>query len=410
VSVPTLSSPSVTVLNETSADASVVTNAGSGVLYWIASTSATQPTTTQIKAGQMHTGAAAAADGSQAVSSGGVQEVFGGVIGLTEGVTYYMHFYQETDGLIGTNMVTSSAFVPADVTGPVLSSAEGTQTGATTANLTVNTDTGAGNLFWVVTGSATTPSAAQILAGQDHTGAAAVNGSRSVTAAGPQAFGITGLSGGTTYWAHFLHRDVALNNSNTITSSASFTTASVTYYYQAFNDGVVPGGIQQSNAVFAANQTDSNGGSNAILWSGDGLGPGTAEQVRVSPSASIEYVNGVTRIRCKFKSISQVAAKMTLRIRAENVTSTDSTHIDITDDGTPDGSRVGSTAVMTNVSCTSMGAGWFQFSGDYDPTGDADRIGALFFYMAPTLGGFTIINNTVNANQVAIYDLTFEAL
>lgn len=174
--MPTLSSPSVTVLNETSADAAVVTNAGSGVLYWIASTSATQPTATQIKAGQMHTGSAAAAAGSQAVSSGGSQEVFGGIVGLTNGVTYYAHFYQETDGLIATNMVTSGAFVPADVTGPVLSSAEGTQTGATTANLTVNTDTGAGTLFWVVSGSATTPSAAQILAGQDHTGAAAVNG------------------------------------------------------------------------------------------------------------------------------------------------------------------------------------------------------------------------------------------
>jgi hypothetical protein len=406
VAEPTLSSPSVTVIDETSADASVLTNAGSGILYWIASTSATQPTPTQIKAGQMHTGSAAAASGSQAVSSGGSQEVFGGIFGLTNGVTYYAHFYQETDGLIATNMVTSGAFVPADVTGPVLSSAEGTQTGATTANLTVNTDTDEGTLYWVVSESATTPSAAQILSGQDHTGAAAVNGSRSVTASGPQAFGITDLTGSTTYWAHFLHRDVALNNSNTITSSASFTTASVTYYYQAFNTGSVPA-HSQSNSLFTNSYADSAGGSNAVLWSADGLGTATAEQVRIGPNVTWQAAN--TRMRCKFKVINQVEAKMWLRVRTENVAGFgDRTHIDITDDGTPDLSRVSGTVTFTNVSVTALGSGWFQFSADTDATAGTDLVGNLFFYMATAAGGFTIVNNVADVNQVAIHDLTFE--
>jgi hypothetical protein len=215
---PALSSPSVTVIDETSADASVVTNTGSGVLYWIASTSATQPTTTQIKAGQMHTGSAATAFGSQAVSESGQQDVFGGVIGLTTGVTYYMHFYQETDSLIGTNIVTSGAFVPADVTGPVLSSAEVLTVGETSATATVNTDTADGVLYWVVTESSTVPSAAQIVAGQNHLGAAAVDdGSASVTASGPQPFALSGLTAATDYWLYIVHLDAAANPSNVAT-------------------------------------------------------------------------------------------------------------------------------------------------------------------------------------------------
>jgi hypothetical protein len=405
---PALSSPTVTVLNETSASAAVTFNKSDGIVYWIASTSATQPTPTQIKAGQTHAGVAAAASGSQAVDASGVQAVFGNVNGLTAGTTYYMHFYAETDALVGASIVSTGAFVPADVTGPVLSSAEGTQTGATTANLTVNTDTGAGTLYWVATTSATAPSAAQIIAGQNHLGAAAVNGSRSVTASGPQAFGITGLTGSTTYWAHFLHRDVALNNSNVTTVSASFTTTSVTYYFQAFNTGAVPAN-QQTNSSFTTNYTDSVGGSNAVLWSGDALGTGTAEQVRVGPN--VTWVSGNTRMRCKLKVINKVASKMWLRVRAENVTGFVGTitHIDITDDGTADGSRTGGTSDFANVSVTSLGSGWFQLSCDTNTSSASDFVGSFFFYMATAAGGFAIVNN-VTGNDVAIHDMTFEQL
>jgi hypothetical protein len=406
---PLLTAASVTVINETSANAAVSANQNNGVLYWVASTSAAQPTATQIKAGQTNAGSAAPASGSQAISESGVQTVFGGVIGLTQGTTYWIHFYFETDALEPSNILTSASFVPADVTAPVLSSAEGTQTGATTANLTVNTDTASGTLFWVATTSATTPSAAQIIAGQDHTGAAAVGASRAVSASGPQAFGITGLAGSTTYWAHFVHRDTALNVSVPITVSASFTTASITYYFEAYNNGTVPGVHADTNSVRTTNFEDPDGGSNAVLWAGDGLGAATAETVRFGPSI-LTFADGVTRIRCRFRTVARANAKMTLRIRAENVTSSDIVHIDITNDSTPDASRVQAVPSMLNASCVAIGGDWLQFQADYDATGDADRAGGLYFYMSPTLGSAAIVNNVAGANQIAVHNLTFEQI
>jgi hypothetical protein len=114
----------------------------------------------------------------------------------------------------------------ADVTAPVLSNPSGIKTGQTTAALAVDTDEGNGTLYWVVTTSSTPPSGAQVAAGQDHTGAAAVDsGSQAVNATGTQnvAGGASGLTAATEYWAHFVQDDAALNQSD-VASSASFTT------------------------------------------------------------------------------------------------------------------------------------------------------------------------------------------
>lgn len=117
-----------------------------------------------------------------------------------------------------------------DETAPTLTSPSGTQTGATTADLSVSTDEANGVLYWVVTQSATTPSIAQVQAGQDHAGAAgADSGSQSVSTTGTQNAGATGLTAETTYYAHFQHTDAASNDSAVVTS-ASFTTAAVPLY------------------------------------------------------------------------------------------------------------------------------------------------------------------------------------
>lgn len=114
-----------------------------------------------------------------------------------------------------------------DETAPILTSPSGTQAGATTADLAVTTDEGNGTLYWVVTESDTSPSVAQVQAGQDHTGAAAADsGSQSVSTTGTQNAGATGLTAETTYYAHFQHTDAASNDSAVVTS-ASFTTAAV---------------------------------------------------------------------------------------------------------------------------------------------------------------------------------------
>jgi hypothetical protein len=111
-----------------------------------------------------------------------------------------------------------------DTTGPTLSSPTGTKTGSTTATLSVTTNEASGTEYWVLTGSATPPSAAQVKAGQNHLGAAALKaGSQAVSATGAQPTSVTALTASTTYFAYFMHEDAATNQS-TVSAASSFTT------------------------------------------------------------------------------------------------------------------------------------------------------------------------------------------
>lgn len=113
-----------------------------------------------------------------------------------------------------------------DTTAPTLSSASVTSVGTTTGTGNVTTNEGNGTLYSVVSTSATAPSAAQIQAGNDHTGAAAVwSGNQAISSTGAKTLSITGLTASTSYYAHFQHKDSANNNSSVVTS-AQFTTGS----------------------------------------------------------------------------------------------------------------------------------------------------------------------------------------
>ena len=108
---------------------------------------------------------------------------------------------------------------------PALSSATDAADGSTASTGSVSTTIGDGTLYWVITQSATSPSIAQVKAGQDHTGAAADDsGSQAVSATGVQNMAGSGLTGSTTYYTHFMHEDAAANQS-TVASADGFTTA-----------------------------------------------------------------------------------------------------------------------------------------------------------------------------------------
>lgn len=114
-----------------------------------------------------------------------------------------------------------------DVTAPTLTSATATATGANTATGGVTT-TEAGPAWAVLTTSSTTPSAAQIKAGQNHTGAAASASATATLSVGANSgvFSFTGLTGGGTYWLHVVQDDTATpaNTATPITSASSITT------------------------------------------------------------------------------------------------------------------------------------------------------------------------------------------
>lgn len=113
-----------------------------------------------------------------------------------------------------------------DATAPTLSSATGTKTGQTTADISVSTNEANGTLYYVVDQNTTTPSAAQVKAGQDQGGGAAdKSGSLAISSTGVKPFSITGLTAGTTYKAYFMHED-ANGNQSTVAASSTFATDS----------------------------------------------------------------------------------------------------------------------------------------------------------------------------------------
>lgn len=103
---PTLSSAQGAASTDTTAIGSVSTNEGNGTLYWVVTESGTAPSVAQIQAGQDNAGAAATADGSQAVSASGSQ--FVQASGLTAETAYYFHF-QHQDAAANDSTVVSSA-------------------------------------------------------------------------------------------------------------------------------------------------------------------------------------------------------------------------------------------------------------------------------------------------------------
>lgn len=128
-------------------------------------------------------------------------------------VTHGMvHFGNTTPGSTFTlsNVEINTA---ADTTAPVLSAGSATTTGDTTADGEVTTDEGNGTLYFVATQNAT----------ETDVFVKANGATQAVDAAGIQNVQFTGLSGSTSYYPHFLHRDTAGNDS-AVFNGAQFTT------------------------------------------------------------------------------------------------------------------------------------------------------------------------------------------
>jgi len=145
----------------------------------------------------------------------------------------------------------------ADTTAPTLSAPTDTQTGATTATLTVDTNEGNGTLYWYISTSAVAPTAANLKAG---TGAVA-SGTQAVSSTGTKTVNATGLTASTAYYSYFLHRDAAGNDS-TIASADGFTTAAAASAFVAQMD--------------ATGQSNEQGGGSGDSVTGYGYGPGNS--------------------------------------------------------------------------------------------------------------------------------------
>lgn len=203
---PTLTSPTATATGSTTASGTVSTNEANGTLYRLASTNASETAAT-VKAAAL----------TQAVSATGTQAVT--FSGLTASTTYYAHYVHRDAAGNDSAVASSASFTTAaagDVTPPTLSAPSGTATGTTTASGSVTTNEANGTLYRYASTNASESAATIKAAGL----------TQAVSATGAQAVSFTGLTPGTTYYAHFVHRDAAGNDS-AVASSAAFTTTAV---------------------------------------------------------------------------------------------------------------------------------------------------------------------------------------
>jgi hypothetical protein len=129
----------------------------------------------------------------------------------------------------GTNADSTCATIalrPAggDVTAPTLSNPLAASVGTTTVTPTVTTDEANGTMYMVVVPDADVPSVAQIKAGQQSSGGAAIaSDNDAISATGAHAFAqVTGLTASTAYELYFVHTDAATNDSSA--STVGFTT------------------------------------------------------------------------------------------------------------------------------------------------------------------------------------------
>ncbi|MEO7494713.1 MAG: hypothetical protein ABIT83_17505 [Massilia sp.] len=200
---PTLTSPTGTSSGTTTANGAVTTNEGNGTLYYLASTNATETAST-VKASGL----------TLAISSTGSKSV--SLTGLTSATTYYLHFVHRDAAGNDSSRVSSASFTtgaPGDTTPPTLTSPAATTTGSSTAGGTVSTNEANGALYRYASTNATETAAT----------VKAASLFQAVSATGVQAVSFTGLAPSTLYYAHYVHRDAAGNDS-TVANSASFTT------------------------------------------------------------------------------------------------------------------------------------------------------------------------------------------
>jgi hypothetical protein len=156
-------------------------------------------------------------------------------------------------------LTTSGTFRTVTVpTAATLTSPSGTQTGQTTANISVSTDDGTGTIYAGVYPTASTPSEADIIAG---TGATYSSSSAS-PGTGTEAFSATGLTASTAYKAHFV-QIVGATSSGAVTS-AEFTTASAAATNPALVGSRVDGESSSSSTATLSSYA-AGAGSNRLI-------------------------------------------------------------------------------------------------------------------------------------------------
>lgn len=147
-----------------------------------------------------------------------------GVIDVTDtggaSIAFALMGYRDAGVLMATFNVSLTVPVASDTVAPTLSAATDAANGSGAMTGGVSTNEANGTLYYFVSTSSTSPTAAALKAG---TGAAAF-GNQPVTATGAQNISASGLAASTAYFTYYLHADAAGNDS-AVVAADGFTTA-----------------------------------------------------------------------------------------------------------------------------------------------------------------------------------------
>jgi len=159
-----------------------------------------------------------------------------------------------------------SVVAAGDVDEPNLSSPSASALSATTASGSITTDEDNGTLYYLASENASEDAATVKAAG-----------SQAVSATGAQAVSFTGLTPGTIYYAHYVHRDTAGNDS-TVSTSAAITT-----HFRLTLSGVSVAGV----APVIASATGNAAGGTVTITIESGFDLTAAEAVAVTLSGTV---------------------------------------------------------------------------------------------------------------------------
>ncbi len=217
---------------------------------------------------------------------------------------------------------------PADTTAPTLTSPSNSPVGENGANLSVSTNEANGVLYAYLSTSATPPTATLLKAG---TGAT-ILATQPVTLTGAQLIPIaTGLSAGTTYYAHFLHRDAAGNDS-LIASATGFTTATPAPAFTT-QPTISPTSGTVGTTFTANNGAATNAAGYTRRWLLSGISIGTG--ITVTPNAAGSLLLEVTATGNGGNTIATTAVTVAAAAPAPTPTPAPSWSVQPSISGTP---------------------------------------------------------------------------
>lgn len=235
---PTLSAPTATANGATAIDGTVDTTEGNGTLWIIAYDSghSAPANGAAVKAGNDGSGAALKSM-SQAVTASGTQNV--ALTGVSGAASTYKVAYAHEDAYGNMSNVSIISGTVLLAVAPVLTTPTGVALRCLAGTAGATTDQGDGTMYTVYTTGITTPSAAQVIAGQDSTGATAVaSASLAISSTGAKVISVSGgtIAPGASYYAHTVHQNQYGQNSNVVTS-AQFTMKNITFIGFTANSG-----------------------------------------------------------------------------------------------------------------------------------------------------------------------------